>query len=64
MLIGNFLPTILGRKKPNILTIFLINLFLGWTIIGWFYALYLAVKKPSALSVAQASEQPKNNLIS
>jgi hypothetical protein len=57
ILIGNFLPTILGRKRPNVFIIFLINLFLGWTIIGWFYALYLATKKPSAPSVAQAPEQ-------
>lgn len=27
------------RNHPNKLPIFLVNLFLGWTLIGWFFAL-------------------------
>ena len=36
-----FLPTIIAvnRKKKNQSAIFLLNLFLGWTIIGWVIAL-------------------------
>ncbi len=30
-----FLPAILGRNKADATSIFLVNLFLGWTLIGW-----------------------------
>ncbi|TYZ10101.1 superinfection immunity protein [Hymenobacter lutimineralis] len=40
----HFLPSILGRKRPDALMIFLINLLAGWSIIGWFVALYLALR--------------------
>jgi hypothetical protein len=39
---GYFLPTILayGHKQvPNFGSIFVVNLFLGWTFIGWVVAL-------------------------
>ena len=41
-----FLPTIIGiaRSKRDLLSIFLLNLFLGWTLIGWVVALVWAVK--------------------
>jgi hypothetical protein len=41
-----FLPSIiaLARSKRNLLSIFLLNLFLGWTFIGWVVALVWAVK--------------------
>ncbi len=40
-----FIPTIIGivRKKSNLLLIFLLNLLLGWTLIGWIVALILAL---------------------
>lgn len=36
-----FLPTInaKSRKHPNVSSIFLLDLFLGWTLIGWVVAL-------------------------
>ena len=34
-----FLPTILGRDKRDAAGIILVNLFLGWTVVGWFVAL-------------------------
>ncbi len=37
-----FLPTILARHKADFMGIFLVNLFLGWTVIGWFVALIWA----------------------
>jgi hypothetical protein len=42
-----FLPTIVAvvRKKRNTLAIFLLNLFLGWTFIGWVVALVWAATK-------------------
>ncbi len=40
-----FLPTIIAvaRKKSNLLLIVLLNIFLGWTVIGWVVALILAL---------------------
>jgi Superinfection immunity protein len=41
-----FLPTIiaLARSKRDIVGILLLNLFLGWTMIGWVVALVWALK--------------------
>jgi Superinfection immunity protein len=30
-----FLPAILARKKQQFVAILLLNIFLGWTFIGW-----------------------------
>ena len=38
-----FLPSIIGSKKRNKVAIFIVNLLLGWTIVGWFVALTWAV---------------------
>jgi Superinfection immunity protein/Double zinc ribbon len=37
-----FLPAIIGRKKRNANAICVLNLFLGWTVIGWVVALVWA----------------------
>lgn len=39
-----FLPTLVAllRHKRNTLSIFLLNLFLGWTLVGWIIALVWA----------------------
>ena len=41
----HFLPTIIAalRQSRNLLGIFLLNLFLGWTVIGWIVALIWAI---------------------
>ena len=41
-----FLPSIiaLARSKRDLLSIFLLNLFLGWSVIGWIVALVWAAK--------------------
>ena len=41
-----FLPSViaLARSKRDLLAIFLLNLFLGWTFIGWIVALVWAAK--------------------
>jgi hypothetical protein len=33
-------------RQPKRLTIALLNIFLGWTVVGWIAALVMAVKKP------------------
>lgn len=42
-----FLPSILAQvnHKKDILSVILINLFIGWTGLGWFIALYLAIRR-------------------
>jgi hypothetical protein len=46
-----FLPSIVAfaRSKRDLLSIFLLNLFLGWTLIGWIVALVWAAKVDSPL---------------
>ena len=41
-----FLPSLiaLARSKRDLLSIFLLNLFLGWSVIGWIIALVWALK--------------------
>ena len=41
-----FLPSIIAaiKSKRDTLAIFLLNFFLGWTVIGWFVALIWAAK--------------------
>jgi hypothetical protein len=50
-----FLPAIIGfaRSKRDRLSIFLLNLFLGWTLIGWVVALVWAVKVDAPLVARQ-----------
>jgi len=42
-----FLPSIVAflRGYKNILSIFLLNVFLGWTVLGWVSALVWSVMK-------------------
>ncbi len=42
----HFLPTIIAalRNSRNVVGIFLLNLFLGWTVIGWIVALIWALR--------------------
>lgn len=45
-----FIPTLvaINKKHVNYLSIFVINLFLGWTLIAWVLALAWAVPKEKA----------------
>ena len=40
-----FVPTAVGRHKVNVRAIFVLNLFLGWTCVGWVLALVWACTK-------------------
>lgn len=42
-----FIPTLvaINRKHPNLLAIFVLNLFLGWSFIGWVVSLIWALTK-------------------
>jgi hypothetical protein len=48
----HFLPTFIayGREHPNRMTILLLNLLLGWTLVGWLAALIwacMALQQPA-----------------
>ena len=51
-----FLPSIIGKDKKDALGIFLVNLLLGWTLIGWVVALLwaCAADRPAAVVYAAA----------
>ena len=61
--LGYLLPTgiSIGRKRTNTVAIFVLNLFLGWSIIGWVIALIWAVaaddKKIPVVPIAQVPGQ-------
>ena len=57
-----FMPTIVAmvlREDP--LVIFLVNLFLGWTVIGWFAALFWAVAERDSLRIRQVRTVPASS---
>lgn len=63
--VAYFLPAFIAshRKHPNAASIFLIDLFLGWTFLGWLVALVWsasAIKKTSEQAVTvQADDKYK-----
>lgn len=42
-----FIPAIIGRKSKNGAGIFILNIFLGWTFVGWVLALVWAYSSPN-----------------
>jgi Superinfection immunity protein len=52
-----FIPTIVARGKPCSASVFVVNLFLGWTLVGWVVALAWALKDPVQLPTAQVIQQ-------
>jgi hypothetical protein len=53
-----FLPSFAAKGKPNFGPVFIINLFLGWTLLGWVVALAMAASKPSTPAPQQGTWQP------
>jgi len=54
-----FMPTIVGRKKKNFLSILLLNLLLGWSIVGWVVALIWATTKEESIESGSLKKCPK-----
>ncbi len=46
-----FVPTIIGKRKKHLLSILILNLFLGWTLIGWIGALIWAINSPQKKNI-------------
>lgn len=61
MIIGYILPSIIVLKNghKNKLLIILLNLFAGWTFIGWVIALIWAIKLPKINNISSADEIEK-----
>lgn len=59
-----FLPTVIGmiRKKSNRGAIFLLNLFLGWTFIGWIVSLVWACTSDKNQTIIVNNSFAENNL--
>jgi len=56
-----FLPSFIGHRKQAFAGIFLVNLLLGWTVIGWFAALIWACTaedRPCYYAVAGPAPPP------
>lgn len=49
-----FLPSIIGKDKRDAMGIFLVNFFLGWTLIGWVVAFLWACASDRPASVQYA----------
>ena len=47
-----FLPALIGSRRDHSqkYLILLVNLFLGWTILGWLFCLYVVAFKPEPAS--------------
>lgn len=41
-----FIPTLAAIRKQCLGSVFVLNLFLGWTLVGWVVALAWALKDP------------------
>jgi hypothetical protein len=55
LLVLYFLPSIAGRHKRNASAIFALNLFLGWTLVGWVVSVVWALTKdPEQPQVSRA----------
>jgi hypothetical protein len=58
-----FLPTIVAGRHPNSSAIFVLNLLLGWTFVGWVIALVWACTKPSHLGGSQLRELDSSSIV-
>lgn len=56
-----FLPALiaLSRHHGNATAIFFLNLFLGWTLLGWVAALVWGLTKPSSVYQIQVESQKR-----
>ncbi|MDE0178227.1 MAG: superinfection immunity protein [Gammaproteobacteria bacterium] len=60
MLLTYFIPTVVAmvRKHHNTTAIFVLNLFLGWSLLGWVAALVWAVTKPRPSATVSMASTP------
>jgi hypothetical protein len=56
-----FLPSILGFKLRNAGSIIILNLLLGWTVIGWIVALIWSVSNEKKENIVDKSTNSASN---
>ncbi len=54
LIVPYFIPAIIARKKVNFTGILLLNIFLGWTLLGWIGALIWAITDKTPEEIADA----------
>jgi Na+/proline symporter len=62
ILIPYFIPSVIAKKTSNAVPIFLLNLFLGWTFIGWIGALIWALNSNSNMKADLRHKDLLNSL--
>ena len=45
-----FIPSIVAKRNKNFISVLVINIFLGWTFIGWVVALAVATSEKKELT--------------
>ncbi len=45
-----FIPSIVAKRNKNFMSVLVINIFLGWTFIGWVVALAVATSEKKELT--------------
>ena len=59
-----FIPTIVAWGKPQVRSVFLLNLFLGWSLIGWIiallWALYRDDRRPRLATIRAPTRDPRS----
>lgn len=62
--VAYFLPALIAnsRKNPSTNSITLVNLFLGWTVLGWLAALIWALAPPPAPRNDEAGPSPETHV--
>lgn len=57
--IAYFFPTVVAASNPNLSKVFLVNLFFGWSLIGWVVAFVMALDRGGPeIVVVQKALQP------
>lgn len=57
-----FLPSIIARKNTNDFKVMLVNLFFGWTFIGWIIALVMATNGSTRLDLVKVLEVQRDEI--
>lgn len=58
-----FLPSIIARKKTNDFKVMLVNLFFGWTFIGWVIALIMATNSSDKVDLVKVLEIQRDEIL-
>lgn len=64
ILVAYFLPTLIAtiRGTTNVVSVFFINFILGWSVIGWFLALFMASSSNTEEQVRESRRVANNQL--